>query len=264
MIGGELLGSASGGLKLGRLDNKVAIVTGAAMGIGEGIARTFAEEGATLVLVDVDDQALAKTAADLGASAVVGDVSRAETAERAVEECLERHRRIDVLVNNAAVLRTARLHELSEEDWDLVIDVNLKGPFLMTKAVVPSMLSAGGGSIVNIASISSLIVLPEHAAYCAAKGGVVQLTRQAALEYALDGIRVNCVAPGTVDTPLVQRFLETAPNADQVMGDLRANHPIGRIGTSEEIGRVVAFLASDDASFVTGACLVADGGYTIK
>ena len=234
------------------------------MGIGEGIARTFAEEGAALVLVDVDEGALERTAAELGAVHVAGDVSLAETATRTIELCLETHGRIDVLVNNAAVLRTARLHELSEDDWDLVLDVNLKGPFLMTKAAIPPMLAAGGGSIVNIASISSLIVLPEHAAYCAAKGGLVQLTKQAALEYAEDGIRVNCVAPGTVHTPLVDRFLESAPNAEEVMAGLRANHPIGRIGTAEEIGRVVAFLASDDASFVTGACLVADGGYTIK
>ena len=249
---------------MGRLDGKVALITGAAMGIGAGIAEVFRAEGAHLVLVDVDEAALAGTAERLGARTVVGDVSQATTGSAAVAACLQIHGRVDVLINNAAVLRTARLHELSEEDWDLVLDVSLKGPFLMTKAVIPAMLEAGGGAIVNVASISSLIVLPEHAAYCAAKGGLVQLTRQAALEYALENVRVNCVAPGTVDTPLVQRFLADAPNATEVLADLRANHPIGRIGTAEEIGRAVAFLASDDASFVTGACLVADGGYTIK
>jgi NAD(P)-dependent dehydrogenase (short-subunit alcohol dehydrogenase family) len=245
-------------------EGKVAIVTGAAMGIGASIAERFAGVGARVVLVDVDEAAVTETAAAVGGHAVVGDIRSADTAARAVAEAVRIGGSVDVLVNNAAVLRTARLHELSEDDWDLVLDVNLKGPFLMTRAVVPAMLAAGGGAIVNIASISALITLPEHAAYCAAKGGLVQLTRQAALEYATDGIRVNAVAPGTVDTPLVQRFLATSPDAASVMADLEAGHPIGRIGTGREIADAVLFLASDEASFVTGACLVADGGYTIR
>jgi NAD(P)-dependent dehydrogenase (short-subunit alcohol dehydrogenase family) len=245
-------------------EGKVVIVTGAAMGIGASIAERFAGAGARLVLVDVEEAALASTAGALGGHAVAGDVRSAETAARAVAEAVRIGGTVDVLVNNAAVLRTARLHELSEDDWDLVLDVNLKGPFLMTRAAVPVMLSAGGGAIVNIASISALVTLPEHAAYCAAKGGLVQLTRQAALEYATDGIRVNAVAPGTVDTPLVQRFLATAADAASVMADLEAGHPMGRIGTGREIADAVLFLASDEASFVTGACLVADGGYTIR
>jgi NAD(P)-dependent dehydrogenase (short-subunit alcohol dehydrogenase family) len=248
---------------MAELEGKVAIVTGAAMGIGEAIARRLAEAGARLVLVDVDEDALAVVAKDLDAVAVVGDVRSPDLATEAVQRATHDLGSLDVLVNNAAVLRTARLHELSVEDWDLVIDVNLKGPFLMTRAAVPAMLAQGAGAIVNVASISALIVLPEHAAYCAAKGGLVQLTRQAALEYATDGIRVNAVAPGTVDTPLVRRFLETSPNAEEVMAGLEAGHPIGRIGTGREIADVVLFLASDAASFVTGACLVADGGYTI-
>jgi NAD(P)-dependent dehydrogenase (short-subunit alcohol dehydrogenase family) len=246
------------------LEGKVAIVTGAGMGIGEAIARRFAECGARLVVVDIDVKAVTAVAAATGAVAVVGDVRLADTAQRAVDSCLAEFGRVDVLVNNAAVLRTARLHELSEADWDLVVDTNLKGPFLMLRAAVPAMLARGGGAVVNVASISALIVLPEHAAYCAAKGGLVQLTKQAALEYATDGIRVNAVAPGTVDTPLVQRFLATSPDAASVMADLEAGHPIGRIGTGREIADVVVFLASDAASFVTGACLVADGGYTIR
>ena len=241
------------------VEGRAGVVTGAAMGIGEGIAEVLSERGARLVLVDREAE-VEQVAARLGASHVVGDVRDPATAERAVQACQSAYGVCDLLVNNAGALRTALLHELTDDDWDTVIGVNLTGAFLMMRAAVPAMLAAGGGAIDNVASISSFITLPEHAAYCASKGGLLQLTRQAALEYAASGIRVNAVAPGTVDTPLVRRFLEQSSNADQVLADLYAGHPIGRIGTAREVGTAVAFLASDDASFITGVNLPVDGG----
>lgn len=244
-----------------RFSGKTAVVTGAAAGIGRGIAGVLAAEGADLLLVD-RDPAVRRVADELGAAHLCADVGAPDTAAQAVRATLDRYGRLDVLVNNAAVLRTGLLHEFALEDWEQVLRVNLTGPYLMMRAAIPAMLDSGG-AIVNIASISTFAVLPEHAAYCASKGALLQLSRQAALDYARFGIRVNCVAPGTVDTPLLQGFLAGSRDPQRARQGFVDRHPLGRLGTPEDVGRAVAYLASADAGFVTGACLSVDGGYLL-
>ena len=222
-----------------RFAGRTAIVTGAAAGIGRGIANILAAEGADLVLVD-RDPAVKLAAEQLAAAQLTADVGEPDTAPAAVRTALERYGRLDILVNNAAVLRTGLLHEFPLQDWEQVLRVNVTGPYLMMRAAIPAMLERGAGAIVNIASISTFAVLPEHAAYCASKGALLQLSRQVALDYAQSGIRVNCVAPGTVDTPLLQGFLARSGDPARVRQEFVDRHPLGRLGTPQDVGRAVA------------------------
>ena len=171
---------------------------------------------------------------------------------------------VDVLCNNAGTVLVKRLHETSEKEWDLTTAVNLKGTFLMSRGVIPSMMERGKGAIVNVSSISGLIGWPSYAAYCSAKGGIVQLTRQMAVDYAPFGIRVNCVCPGTTETPMIERLLLKEGNPAEIRRRIEARHPLGRFAKPEEIAHAILFLASDEASFVTGVSLPVDGGYTAK
>jgi dihydroanticapsin dehydrogenase len=171
---------------------------------------------------------------------------------------------VDVLVNNAGVEHAAALHETAEEDWDRVVGVNLKGVFLLSRQVLPIMMRAGGGVVVNIGSISGLMGRPACAAYSASKGGVVQLSRQMAVDYAPYNIRVNCVCPGTTSTPLVERLLAQDSDPLAAREAMASRHPLGRFARPEEIAEAILFLASEGASFITGAVLPVDGGYTAK
>ena len=247
-----------------RLKDKVAIVTGAGSGIGRAIALRFGQEGARVVLVDRDQAGGAKTlslmaAAGGDAHLIVADVSRGSDAERLVDEAVRVFGRLDTLINNAAVLIPKAVPELSDEEWDHVVGVNLKGVFLCSKqAILCFRRQGGGGTIVNMASVNSFYAEGGIAAYCAAKGGVQQLTRAMAIDHSAEGIRINCICPGWIDTPINAAYF--ADPAARAFADKL--HAIGRIGQPEEVAAVAVFLVSDDASFVTGASIVADGGFS--
>ena len=246
-----------------RFDGRVVLITGAASGIGAATARRFASEGARLALGDVDEEKLSGVAKELGGSD--GDVShqRVDVADRAQVEsvtaaALERFGRLDVVFNNAGIGAYGRLPELDPEVWHRTIDVDLHGVFYGCRAAIPHLRRAGGGSIINTASISGLGGDSGLAAYNAAKGALVNFTRALAIDHAREGIRVNAVCPGPIDTPLAAGILANPELADEYARRV----PMGRVGKAEEIAGVVAFLASDDASYMTGAMVVVDGGLT--
>jgi NAD(P)-dependent dehydrogenase (short-subunit alcohol dehydrogenase family) len=247
-----------------RLKDRVAVVTGAGSGIGRATALRFAAEGARVVVADWQEPAAAATVAAVHgaggeAHPVVADVSRAADAERIVAEAVRVFGRLDALVNNAAVALSKAVPELTEEEWDHVLGVNLKGVFLCSKqAILQFRRQGSGGAIVNLASVNSFYAEGGIAAYCAAKGGVQQLTRAMAIDHSAEGIRVNCICPGWIDTPMNAAYF--ADPAARAFADKL--HAIGRIGQPDEVAAVAAFLVGDDASFVTGASIVADGGFS--
>ena len=252
-----------------KLAGKVAIVTGAGSGIGQAIAEVFAKEGAKVAVLDRDQssgQATVQKIAAAGGEAMLchADVSKSAEVQRAIRSILEKYRRLDVLVNNAAVQTLAKLVDTSEEDWDRIHNINLKGVFLGCKYAIPAMLKGGGGSIVNIASVLGFVGDPDLAAYCAAKGGVIALTKVAALTYGPQGIRVNCICPGDVETPLVQSYFDKDPDPASLREEVSSKYALRRIATPREIANAALFLASADSSFVTGSTLVVDGALTVK
>jgi NAD(P)-dependent dehydrogenase (short-subunit alcohol dehydrogenase family) len=250
-----------------RLEDKVAIVTGASSGIGIGIAEVFAEEGAAVVCVarrQAEGAAVAEAVRSRGGNAlfVACDVADERQVDRAVQETLERYGRIDVLVNNAGVNFVKPFEQLTSDDWDRVIGVDLRGTFLFTRACIAAFLKQGSGSVVNIATVHTMACLPGAAPYDAAKWGMVGLTKSLAVEFASRGIRFNCLSPGLIDTQIWNDIQAGAEDLDACLTHWRANIPMGRVGTIREIAQAVAFLASDDASYITGANLLADGGMT--
>ncbi|MEQ1954543.1 glucose 1-dehydrogenase [Mesorhizobium sp. CN2-181] len=244
------------------LDGKVAIVTGAAGGVGRATVELLTRRGASVVAEDVDARVSKLEASNV--ATVAGDVRKAETARKAAETALSRFGRLDILVNNAAVIITKDILSTGEDEWNDLMAVNVTGVFHHCRAVLPEMIRQKSGSIVSVSSISGLVGLPLQAAYCASKGAIVQLTRQLAVDYAEHGVRVNSVAPGSVDTPFLTRYLDSQPDPVAAERAIKAAHPIGRIGSPREIAEAIAFLASDASSFVTGAILSADGGYVAR
>lgn len=246
---------------MGLLENKVAIVTGAGSGIGSASARRFAAEGAAVVAVDIRGAKANETVAaivDDGGHALALEANVAEAAdiERMVAETVAQLGGVDVLFSNAGTLRPGTAVELSVEDWDLVMAVNVRSVFLGAKYAVPAMMERGGGSIINTASISGLHGDGGAVCYAASKAAVINLTRALSTDHAADGVRVNAICPGTIATPPVMRMMED-PNVLDV--NLRA-HSVGRLGQPEEIAAAALWLASDESSFVTGEHLVVDGG----
>ncbi|MGG6313933.1 SDR family NAD(P)-dependent oxidoreductase [Paenibacillus macerans] len=244
-----------------RFQQKVVIVTGGASGIGAATARLFAEEGAKVVITDLsgEGQALADelTKSGLTACFIKTDVTQEDEVMHMVEKTVERYGQLDILFANAGVGSDGPADQLSFEDWKLTVDVNLSGVFLCNKYAVKQMLSQGnGGAIVNCGSVHSHVGKARVTAYAAAKGGVKMLTQSSAVAYATRNIRVNAVCPGYIDTPLINQL------GEEVKDYLVGLHPAGRLGTSEEVAKAVLFLASDDASFITGTSLMVDGGYT--
>lgn len=254
------------------MHGRVAVVTGAGGGIGAATAYELARRGAQVVVVDRDERAaraVAETiAAQDGADAIACacDVRDRRACRDTLTAAATRFGGIDVVVNSAGVVRYAAVDELSEDDWDLQLDTNLKGVYLMAHHAVPLLRQRGGGAIVNVASTQAFASQELVPAYSASKGGVVALTRALALDHARDAIRVNAVAPGSVDTQMLrsaaERFSPSDPAA--AISDWGDSHPIGRVITPQEVARVIAFLASDDASAVTGATYLVDGGATAK
>jgi NAD(P)-dependent dehydrogenase (short-subunit alcohol dehydrogenase family) len=248
-----------------RLEGKVALITGAAKGQGAAEAKLFAKEGASVVLADVavdDGRKLEATLNESGASAlfVKLDVTSLSDWRAAVSAAVEKFGKLDVLVNNAGIYSTVNIEDTDPNEWDRIIDVNLKGVFLGVKACIPAMREAGGGSIVNISSIAGIVGSPRGSAYGASKGGVRQLTKAAAIQNAKDGIRVNSVHPGPVDTDMIAGNIGTP----QGRANSVSRVPLGRIGTVEDVAYAVLFLASDEASYMTGSELVIDGGVTAQ
>lgn len=244
------------------LSAKVAVVTGAASGIGAAIVRLYLEAGARVVAVDRDPVDGGNSTANL--RAVVGDVAEEATAISYVREAMTRFGRIDVMVNNAGVACVKPIADHSPEEWDRVMNVNVKSIYWSARHVIPVMKEQGGGLFLNTGSISSVVGIANQGAYAPSKGAVMQLTRQMAVDYAPFGIRVNAVCPGTVETPLLQHSAVESGDPTKFLGDLASAHPIGRIASAEEIAQFYLFLASDRARFFTGAILMIDGGFTAQ
>jgi meso-butanediol dehydrogenase/(S,S)-butanediol dehydrogenase/diacetyl reductase len=243
---------------------KVAVVTGAASGMGAATAREFAATGGQVIIVDRNEPLAAQVANEINAgSPVVGDVSDAAFCQRAVETALERHGRLDVLVNAAGIIVRADALNTSDEQWQRIMDVNVKGLFFMSRAAVPPMKRLGQGAIVNFGSIWGTVGATGAVAYCASKGAVHQITRAMALDHVKDGIRINAVCPGEVNTPMLASE-RSEPVTAELMERLAATVPLGRLAEPVEIARVVLFLASNASSYITGALVTVDAGYTAR
>jgi len=245
-----------------RLTGKVAVITGGGSGIGKAIAQAFAREGAMVVIAGRDSKKLEQAAAEIGEEclAVSADVSKTSDVQRLVDAALGKFHGINVLVNNAAVLLPGTAESLSEEDFDQTFNINVRGLWLLSRAVLPQMRAAGGGSIINIASVLSLLGARNRVAYASSKGAVMAMTKAMALDHAAENIRVNCICPGIVATEMVARF-STGENARK---QRIAMHPMGRFGQPEEIASAAVFLASDESGWTTGSVMTVDGGYSAQ
>ena len=249
-----------------RLEGKMAIVTGAGAGIGRAIALRLSSEGARVALADLDEQAAQGVAGEIEGETLVRqtNVTRAEEVEALVRSVVEEWGGLDVMVNNAGVGIAATTPKTAEEDWDMVLDVCLKGTFFGMKYAIPAIRDSGGGSVINMSSIAALVGLNDRAAYSAAKGGILSLTRAAAIDHVEEGVRVNCIAPGTVDTPWIGRITSGYDDPEEARANMQARQPHNRFVTPEEIAAMAAYLASDESTSCIGACMVVDGGVTAR
>jgi NAD(P)-dependent dehydrogenase (short-subunit alcohol dehydrogenase family) len=246
------------------LNGKVAIVTGAASGIGLACTRLLSERGAQVAMFDVDADHGPVQARETGALFVETDVSSETLVAAAVKSVADRFGRIDILVNCAAIQIIGTLLATSSESWDRLQQVNLKGVFLCSRAAMPHLQASGAGSIVNISSILGVVGDPDLVAYGAMKGGVIALTKAMSLGYGPSGVRVNCICPGDVNTPMVADYFDNAPDPAALRAEVYSKYALRRIAEPKEIAEAVAFLASDAASFLTGSVLLVDGGLTSK
>ena len=250
-----------------RLGGKVAIITGSNRGIGKGIALAFAKEGCKVVVnnykEDNEGKKVVEEIKKLGSDAIFvkADVSKEKDMKNLVKKAVGKFGKLDIMVNNAGILVFGTVLDLTEKDWDKQIDVNLKGTFLGTKYAVEQMKKQGkGGRIINISSIAGLVGFPGISAYCASKGAVTEFTREVALDHAADGITVNAINPGVIQTDMTKGMLDDKATKENLLG----NTPVGRVGKPEDIGNAAVFLALDESSFITGHNLVVDGGWTAR
>lgn len=251
-----------------RLPDKVALVTGAAAGIGRASTLLFAREGAKVVAVDLDDDGIQSLAEEVRAAsgeavAVQADVSKAADVQRVVQAALKRFTRIDILFNNVGIVPRGKIHTITEAEWDRTMTINVKSMFLLCREVIPVFLRQGGGVILNTSSATALRSVPDRVAYSTSKGAVLALTRSMALDYVRDNIRVNCLCPGTVDTPSFRQRMAAFPDPAEALRQFIARQPMGRLGTAEEVAQSALYLVSDEARFVTGVALPIDGGMAI-
>jgi NAD(P)-dependent dehydrogenase (short-subunit alcohol dehydrogenase family) len=247
------------------LEGKVAMVTGAASGIGRGVSFRLAEMGAFVAVLDIDENRGSETATEIEAhggkaSFLKCDVRSTADCRQAVDTVIEKFSKVDILCNCTGIAIRKDIVELTEDEWDLALDVTLKGIYLLSREVVPHMIRSGGGSIINIGSGWSLKGGPRAASYCAAKGGAVNLTRAMAIDHGKHNIRVNCVCPGDVDTPMLRSECAQLGEDREAFMREAANRPLARVGTPDDIANAVLFLASPMSSWITGASLVVDGG----
>ncbi|MGB3718409.1 MAG: short-chain dehydrogenase [Proteobacteria bacterium] len=252
-----------------RLAGKIAIITGAGSGIGEETAKLFAQEGATVIVADRAGDAASRVAEEIVASGgkafpATVDVTREMEVKALIEGTAEKYGRLDILVNNAGYGFAGTVVNTTEEQWDALMAVNVKGVFFGCKYAIPIMEKQGGGSIVNTASTVAIVGITDRAAYVASKGAVAALTRAMALDHVKANIRVNCVAPGTIESPYFTEIFAKAENAAELRRSLEQRQAMERLGKPIEIARAILFLASDESSFCTGTTLVADGGWTAR
>ena len=252
-----------------RLKDKIAVITGAGTGIGRAIAHAMSREGAKVVLAGrrrgpLDDAVEAIVKGGGQAIATSCDVSRDSDTRRAVEQAESAFGPVNILVNNAGILSATTIESVTEDEWDSVMAINLKGPFLMSRAVLPSMRKAGGGSIVNVSSVLGLVAMKNRAAYCASKGGVTLLTKAMAIDHAADKIRVNCICPSIVETELVQGLFPDTGEGRLAKQSRLEGIPLGRFGKPSDIAGLAVYLASDESSWMTGAALPLDGGLSAQ
>ncbi len=256
-----------------RLDSKIALVTGAGSGIGKEIALLYAQQGAQVIVADIQEDAAAAVVAEISernglARSLPLNIADEGQVRVAMQGVVEQYGRLDILVNNAGVSHVGNVLETSAEDWDRVMAVNARGVFLCSKYALAQMLrqNPAGGILVNIASVAGMIAVDRRFPYGASKGAVISMTRSIAIDFANQGIRANAICPGTVHTPFVEGFLERnfAENKDEVRQQLHARQPIGRMGRPEEIAAAALYLASDEAALITGSTLVIDGGWTAR
>ena len=245
-----------------RLESKVAIITGAGSGIGKATALTFAKEGAKVVVADWAEENGKQTVEEIkqqngDAIFVKTDVSKVSDVENMVKTCIEEFGRVDILYNNAGILKSSSLHEMSEKDWDQVIDVDLKSVFLGIKYVIPHMLKQGSGKIISTASVAGIVGFQNIGAYCAAKGAIITLTKEMAMEYAPKNINVNCIAPGLIRTAMTKGMLEDP----ETKKHLEESTLYTRFGEPQDIAYAALYLASEESNFVNGITLVVDGGW---
>jgi len=251
-----------------RFQRKVVLITGAGVGIGRAAAVRFGKEGAKVAinsLTPTNGQETLRLLKEAGGQGIYiqGDVSIAVDARRIVDEAVKAFGRIDILVNNAGIVLPGRVDNISEEDWDRTIAVNLKGVYLVSKYTIPEMRKIGGGVIVHNASVVAIKGVKDRGAYTASKGGVLALTKAMAADYLSENIRVNCVCPGTTYTPSLERRIQAFADPEKARVDFIARQPMGRLGKDEEIAAAILFAASDEAAFMTGANIAIDGGMTI-
>jgi len=250
-----------------RLKGKTAIITGGGTGIGRAIALAYVREGAKVAVLgrrrDHLDELVKEVSRSGGTGrAAVCDVTRSAQIQEAVREVESGFGPVNVLVNNAGTLSVSTVESISEEDWDRVLETNLKGPFLVCRAVLPSMRRAGGGTIVNIGSVLGLVGMKDRAAYCASKGGLTLLTKAMALDHARDKIRVNCICPGIVETTLVKGLFSDTEDGQKLKEARIGTLPLGRFGQPQDVAELAVFLASDESSWLTGTAIPLDGGLT--
>lgn len=252
-----------------KLQDRVAVITGAGSGIGRAMAVLFAREGARILAADINQAAVTETRALIAGAggachALAVDVALPDQVRSMIEYVHTTYGRLDILCNNAGIGSTTDVVACEPDEWDQVMTVNVKSVYLGCKYAIPQMIEQGGGVIINTASVAGMIGIVKRAAYCASKGAVIALTRQVATEYVSQGIRANCLCPGTVDSPWVGRLLDQADDRTVARQALEARQPMGRLGTPEEVAAAALYLASDDAAFITGTGLVIDGGWTAQ